>query len=101
MFDDGQISLTKLYLPVKTRVVAPSKVQEKGREALRVTPRSASGMSRLVPCQVSVSDMFGKSGQRIMFKSCLLRPKVKGPSGFQVLLMPCSLLEMFEAVAGV
>ena len=50
---------------------------------------------------VSVSDMFGKSGQRILTKSCLLRPKVKGPSGFQVLLMPCSLLEMFEAVAGV
>ena len=38
-----------IHLPLKTRLVAPLKVQEKGREALRVTPRSANGISRLVP----------------------------------------------------
>ena len=37
------------YLPLKTRLAAPLKVHENGKEALRLTPRSANGMVRLVP----------------------------------------------------
>ena len=85
------------YLPLKARLVAPLKVQENGKEALRVTPKSARGISRLVPAWDWLSfSMFGCMD----FKSWLLSPKVKGPSGFQVLLMSCSLLEIFEEVDG-
>ena len=37
------------HLPLKARLAAPLKVQENGKEALRVTPKSARGMARLVP----------------------------------------------------
>ena len=93
----GRISI---HLPPKTRLEASLKVHENGRETLRVAPRSAKGMSKLVPGCVSGYLWYSWSGrgQKIDFKSWLLSPKVKGPSGFQVLLMPCSLLEMFEEV---
>ena len=42
----GRISI---HLPPKTRLEASLKVHEKGRETLRVAPRSAKGMSKLVP----------------------------------------------------